>query len=301
MLGFGIMGQSMLSSTPSIVEDITDVKITGAVFDALRADEIITNDFEIEDDWTMTTKLYARFNNNLYAGNAELGVDNVTNILIKRREVGEFEWFNMFDIPIEDINDFNFILLDRYGDGGQTYQYAFVPIINGLEGEYSFAVCETDGKEEVTCEFDGVIIMDKDNMYNTILDIETSTQKNHSKTYSSTLNNKYPVVIKNSMANYYTGSISATYLHFIGCDYDKNGSRKYREEFLDFLANDNPKIIKIYDGRTFLCEVVDQISDSNSDHHELHSINYNFVEIGDTESNKDMYDAGFLDITEEWW
>lgn len=301
MLGFSILGQSTLNTIPSTVEKITDVKIAGAIFDSLRVDEEVTGSFEIADDWKLTTKLYARFNNNLYAGNAELGVDNVTNILIKRREVGDFEWFNMFNIPVEKIEDFNFVLSDKYAKGGQAYQYAFVPIINGLEGEYSFAACEATGEEDVVCDFDGVVIMDKDNIYNTILDIETSTQKNHSKTYSSTLNNKYPVVIKNSMANYYTGSISATYLHFIGCDYDKNGSRKYREEFLDFLANDNSKIIKIYDGRTFLCEVVDQISDSNSDHHELHSINYNFVEIGDTESNKDMYDAGFLDITEEWW
>lgn len=300
MIGTGIMGLSLLNNIPSSTKSSTGITISGAVYDTIRVDKDITNSFEISTSWDDTACMLAEFNENLYAGNIELGVDNVTDVIIKRRELGQFSWFNMFSIPVNGIDDFNFTISDRYGKGGQVYQYAFVPIINGLEGEYSIATDE-DGKDEIMCEFDGIVILDKDNMYNTFLDISTSTQKNQSKTYTSTLNSKYPVVIKNSLSNFYTGSISATYLHFIGCDYDKNGSRKYREQFLDFLVNGNTKMIKIFDGRTFLCEVIDQVSDSNSGHHEVHTIDYQFVEVGDIESNQDMYNAGLLDITEEWW
>ena len=67
------------------------------------------------------------------------------------------------------------------------------------------------------------------------------------------------------------------------------------------MVNDNTKIIKLYDGRIFLCEIVDAIPDSNDEHREVHSIEYNFIEVGSVESNKDMYNGGFLDVSEEWW
>lgn len=306
MLGLGIMGFSTVNTIPVALSNIDNVYLCGAVYDTVRIDnDTVSTDenmYIVSEEWDGNDPaLVAGFNGDLYAGNKAYGPDSVSNILIKRREVGEFDWFNMFEVEVNSVDDFKFTVTDRYAKSGVAYQYAFVPIIGGLEGEYSFATCEDTNENYVICDFGGVIIMDRDTMYNTILDISASTQKNHSKTYATTLNNRYPFVIKNSMNNYYTGSISATYLHFIGCDYDKNGSRKYREEFLDFLVNDNIKIIKIYDGRAFLCEVVDAISDSNSEHHELHTIEYNFVEIGDVESNKDMHDGGFLDIPEEWW
>lgn len=307
MLGFSLMGMSTVETTPVAIGDITSVSIQRAIYDTFRVDnDVISSGDKLFDmdnvDWyNDTTELYAQFNGNLYAGNSDFGVDSVTNILIKRREVGEFEWFNMFDVKVDSVEDFNFVVVDRYAKAGVKYQYAFVPIINGLESEYSIATCEATNEDYVVCNFEGVIVMDKDTMYNTILDISTNTQKNHSKSYVTTLNNRYPFVVKNSINNYYTGSISATYLHFIGYDYDKEGSRKYREEFLDFLVNDNTKIIKIYDGRTFLCEIVDAISDANDEHHEVHAIQYNFIEVGDIESNKDMHNGGFLDISEEWW
>lgn len=301
MIGSGILGYSPVITIPGMIPQITEVSISGAVYDTVRVDEEMTDTFDISEEWNSTTQLLAKFNGNLYAGNAELGIDNISDVIIKRRELGKFTWFNMFDIPIASVDDFNFTITDRYAKGGQIYQYAFVPIINGLEGEYSIAACAADGSRQIECVFDGVVVLDKDNMYHTILDVSAGTQKNQTKTYTSTLNCRYPVVVKNSVSNFYTGSISATYLHFIGGDYDKNGSRKYREEFLDFLVNNNTKMIKFHDGRAFLCEIVDQISDSNSSHPDAHTINYQFVEVGDVESNEDMYRAGLLDITEEWW
>lgn len=300
MIGMDICGMSIISTEP-ILHEINDVTISGAIFDALRIDTEITSDFDISEEWTETTKLLALFDGNLYSGNVDLSVKNTSDLIVKRRKYGEFSWFNMFDIPVENADSFNFNIIDRYANACTQYQYAVVPIINGLEGEYNFGRNELTDEEYIECEFDGIVILDRDTEYSTFLNLEMEFQKNQGSNYIVPLNSKYPYIVNNDLNNYYSGSISAAFLKFENCEYQKLDSVQYREDFLNFLINDNFKILKIYDGRSYMIEIVDTPTDSNSEHPELHIISFNFVEVGDPLSNEDMYLNGFLDISEAWW
>ena len=300
MIGLDICGMSTMITEP-ILHEINDVTISGALFDAIRIDSEITNDFDISEEWTETTKLLALFEGNLYSGNVDLSVKNTSDIIIKRRKYGEFSWFNMFDIPVENADSFNFNIIDRYANAHTQYQYAVVPVINGLEGEYNFGKNELTDEDFIECEFDGIVILDRDTEYSTFCNLEMEFQKNQGSNYVVPLNSKYPYIINNDSTNYYSGSISAAFLKFENCEYFKLESVQYREDFLNFLINDNFKILKIYDGRSYMIEIVDTPTDSNSEHPELHIISFNFVEVGDPLSNEDMYLNGFLDISEAWW
>ena len=300
LIGMDICGMSIISTEP-ILHEINDVTISGAIFDALRIDTEITSDFDISEEWTETTKLLALFDGNLYSGNVDLSVKNTSDLIVKRRKYGEFSWFNMFDIPVESADSFNFNIIDRYANACTQYQYAVVPIINGLEGEYNFGRNELTDEELNKFEFDGIVILDRDTEYSTFLNLEMEFQKNQGSNYIVPLNSKYPYIVNNDLNNYYSGSISAAFLKFENCEYQKLDSVQYREDFLNFLINDNFKILKIYDGRSYMIEIVDTPTDSNSEHPELHIISFNFVEVGDPLSNEDMYLNGFLDISEAWW
>lgn len=301
MIGLDICGMSTFMTEP-ILHEIDDITISGAIFDTFRADSEITDSYEISVEWRSTTSIYAEFDGNLYAGNVNLSVKNTDNIIIKRRRVGEFTWFPMFHIRVVNSNSFNFSLTDRYASSGMTYQYAVVPVINGADGEYSLGKNELTDEEFIECKFDGIVLLDRDSEYMSVLDIQVDFQKNQSKNYVVPLNSKRPFVISNSMNNYYSGTVSGTFLRMDGCNfYPDLESMEYREDFLNFLVNDNFKILKLYDGRTYMVEVVDTPTDTNTEHWQKHTISFNFIEVGDVLSNRDMYLNGFLDITEEWW
>ena len=104
-----------------------------------------------------------------------------------------------------------------------------------------------------------------------------------------------------TVLDYYSGNTSATFVKIQDCECDKRNSRKYRDELLEFLINENVKIVKYFDGRTFMIEIMDPPTDSASEHPDKHTISFSFTEVGNTLSNKDMYDNGFLDISKVWW
>ena len=303
MLGFDICGMSIFNTEPVYQGEINDLLISGAIFDTLKLDQKITDDFTISSEWESTTKIYTEFEGNLYAGNVSLGVDETNSIIVKRRKVGEFTWFNMFEIPVNSIDNFNFNVVDRYPNTGVKYQYAVVPIINGLEGSYNYGIDELTGNDYISCYFEGIIILDRDIEYESCYNLSFSFTKNQSKASVIPLNSKYPYIVKNGQANYYSGTVSAAFMRF---DEENNmdlkpDSMEYREDFLDFLINQNFKIIKLYDGRSYMVEIMETPTDENSDHEDLHIITFDFIEVGNVLSNEDMYLNGFLDISEVWW
>lgn len=300
MIGFDVCGISTFMTEP-ILHMIDEVTISGAIFDAVTLDGEITDNFDLITEWKDTSKFHALFEGNLYSGNADLSIKNTSDLIVKRRKYGEFEWFNMYDVVVEDSSSFNFNIIDRYANAHTKYQYAVVPIINGLEGEYNFGTDELTGEDFIECEFDGIVILDRYTEYSSYCNLTMEFQKNQSKNYVVPLNSKYPYVINNDLNNYYSGSISAAFLKIENCEYQKLESVEYREELLNFLINDNFKILKLYDGRSYMIEIIETPTDSNSDHPDLHIISFNFIEVGDPLLNEDMYLHGFLDISEAWW
>lgn len=303
MIGLNFCGITTFQTEP-YPTCVDNVRIAGAIYDTIRLDNSVNDapSFEISDKWTEDSRILALFKGNLYAGNVNLDVKHTTDIIVKRRKNGEFTWFNMYDIPVVDTNSFNFHIVDRYPSALIDYQYAIVPIINGLEGEYSFGYDDLTDNDYIHCEFDGVVIMDQDVEYSSFYETTTEFTKNHTKNPVVTLNSKLPYIVSNGINNYYSGTIGGVWMLIENCSKIlKLDSMLYREEFLDFLVNDNFKIMKLYDGRTYMVQITDTPTDSNSEHPDKHTISFNFTECGDPLSNEDMYLNGFLNISEAWW
>ena len=292
-----MIGQA-LSSLPLELNHIDYVKLENGVYDDLYATHINErikepNEFVVPSEWDEETYFHAKFNGDLYSGNADFGVENTTNIIVKRRKKGTYKWLPLFNIDADSSEDYNFAILDPYAASGITYEYAVVPIVNGVEGTYSIAEC--------TVDFDSLIIIDKDETYFTPFDIEYSQQKNNTSSTIVPIGSKYPIYVANALNDYLSGNISATFIEVVNRQIIFDNTVKYREKVLDFLNNRKIKYIKEPFGKCWIASIGNAISDENNGHHDVHKISFDFTEVGNIESNEDMNRFGFLDIGEEWW
>lgn len=283
---------------PIHLNNINHVKIENGAYDDLYLTHVNENikepnQFIAPDLWDEETYLHAKFNGTLYSGNADFGVENTTNIIVKRREKGTYKWFPFIALDADDSEDYNFIVVDPYAASGVTYEYAVVPIINGVEGEYSIAECKV--------KFDDLIIIDKDESVSTMLDIKYSQQKNNTSSSVLPIETRYPIIVSNASNDYYTGNISATFIEFSNNDFVLENTTKYREKILDFLNNRKTKFIKEPNGKCWVASIGATVSDEESGHADLHTISFDFLEVGNPLDNNDMNKFGFLDIGQEWW
>ena len=250
----------------------------------------------IDEGWVFDTKLDATFEKDLEAGSIGFSVRNTDTIVIKTREKGTFDWKTIYTIPIKDNDDFNFIKSYAYSRNFSTNEYMLISMINGIENSYVIT-------EEKT-EFEGYFIVDKENIYGTIFNIElTDTIQNISVTTLPLLNDKYPSVYTNADTNYASGTTSGCWLKF---DFEKHeadieAGLKYRQEVMQWICNGKPKILKLEDGRIYLIKVVGTPSDTNEGHKDLRRISFDWVEIGDVNDVKTLYLNNLTDVTEAYW
>ena len=291
-----MIGQT-ISSLPVSLDYINYIKLENGIYDDFYATHVNKeikepDNFVVPEQWDEETYLHAKFNGNLFSGNADFGVENATNLVVKRRKKGSYEWFPMFAIDADSSDDFNFVIIDPYAASETTYEYAVVPIINGVEGTYSISECKVS--------FDRLVIIDADATYSTPYDVRYTQQKNNTSSTILPIGSKYPIYVANAMNDYYTGSVSATFLEY-SCGKEFSDPVEYREKVLDFLNNRKVKFIKEPLGRCWIGVIGNAISDENEGHHYIHKISFDFTEVGNIESNEDMGKFGFLDIGEEWW
>lgn len=300
-IGYICTGQ-IISDTPSDgMENITDFELSNAVFDDFYGKHIEETDTTIDiippKQWILGTYFHAKFSGNTYCGNADFDVDNTKDILVKRRKKGEFKWFTLYDIPATGAEDYIFTVYDPYAPKG-ALEYALVPVINGVETDYSIG--------EIYYDFDGLMLIENDKTIWTVTDIELDEQKNTQVGVSNTLEGKYPYVFFNGENDYYTGSLSATFIKLLDvpgrCFADTSDElHAHYAEVMDFLNDRRAKILKYADGRVRMIEITTPPSDSSPDHFDKHTISFDYTEIGDPYSNEDMNNYGFLDVGEEWW
>ena len=295
-----MIGQT-LSFLPLEFNDVDYMKIENGIYDDVYATHINEdvknpNEFVVPDSWDRETYLHAKFNGDLFSGNADIGVKNTSNLIVKRREEGTYKWMPLFNIEVDSSADFNFTVIDYFAASNTTYEYAVVPIVNNEEGAYSIS-------EPCEVSFDNLVIIDKEDKYSTIFDISVSQQKNNTSSVVIPIQSKYPIYVANAYNDYYTGNISATFIN-MNCT-NMNPSikevNKYRTDVLNFLNNRKIKFIKDPDGRCWIAAIGTAISDEENGHPYAHKISFDFTEVGDTNSNRDMNTFGFLDLGEEWW
>lgn len=281
-----------LDSTPTNVSNINLVTIKNGIYDDLYISKNTNREYAptIPTQWDFNTMLYASFENSLNAGNVDYVISEITLIRVKRRVKNTFTWITLFEVPISGESDIHFERFDFYAQSGVEYEYALIPVINGIEGNINV--------NSVLSEFEGIYIIEKEQAFKTILDVSVQSQKNRPNAVVNTIDRKYPYVISNGKNNYYSGTATGVFieLDYDTCQWKVDEGWKYREGLMEFLQNGQPKILKHEDGRMWLVMIVDNPSESASEHPDKAVTTFNWVETGDCKSSHDLYDNGLIDV-----
>lgn len=169
------------------------VRLSHAIFDHFNLTTDTTQEFstEIPVEWATGTVMNAPFTGNTNAGNLKLNIAGLQSIKIKRRLVGSTEWLLLTTIDINsNVDKLEFAYPDTLTASNTEYEYAFVPVINGEEGDYITSTIIT--------KFNGVFIGDEQTTYRFLYDVEFGSQARNSPTGTfEPLGRKYPVIVSN--------------------------------------------------------------------------------------------------------
>lgn len=306
MMFFGDLfscNEMSIPCTPTDINNITRVEISDGWYDDLRITKNVTEKLSatVNQDWDWDTILHAKFNDSLGAGNVLWNLDLVSHLLIKRKKVDDFKWITLDVQKIVSVEDFNIRGTDITATPNNEYEYAAVPIFNGVEGFYS--------KTKVDVDIDSVVIADRDEIWCTIFSdnyFDSTTPSTSSVV--TTMYDKYPTVVRNSDANYEEVSVTASFFPLDetgGCDFDVSDKAriKYLNKAKEFLKNGEIKILKSMDGRVWLVDINTPPTDSANGHHANRQLTFSCVEIGDVNNEEYLWEYGFIseDVTEDYW
>lgn len=295
-------GNLAYSPTPTNLENIDYVEIKNGIYDDLYITKAVNFEFssEITQGWDFDTILWAAFGGNTNAGNVDWNLETVSHLIIKKRNIGSFEWKTIVVKEISEIEDFRISYNDYTCPSGVDIQYALVPVLYGTEGNYSSAA--------VKSEFSGMFIIEGESYLHTdITDGFCNTTRNIPSTNVELLNKKYPVFIKNSIANYDTGTCVGSFITD-ECDIENSQSQSqnysrvvFQRSAMDLISDGIPKILKLNDGRIWLVQVTPNPTDTASESYANRNVSFSWIEIGDVNSEEDLYYLGLSNVTEEWW
>lgn len=286
--------QNALNQAPANVNSITNTQITNGIFDHFNVTRNTSTAVSttIPTAWDYDTIMDAGFEESISAGNVDFLVEEISAIKIKRRVQGTFDWLTLNTIPINSVEDLTFVFNDLLNAYGAQYDYALVPIMEDIEGEYII--------NSILSQFKGVFIGDYSTIYKFFYDVQYGTNaRNQQIGTFQPLGNQYPIIVANGILSYESGTVSATILND---DFEETGIVdgtaivQKKTIIKDFLTNKKAKILKDWWGNVWLCIVVDspQVTYKSGSSLAIPQIQFNWVQIGDATSQSDLYNNGIL-------
>ena len=243
VLGYNFCSdRNAIDPMPTNVSHITKTRIENGIYDHFNVSNNVTKPYNptIPTDWDWETVMDCDFENNISAGNVEQIERDITGYRLKRRKVGEFEWTIIKEAKINSISELTFTFADNLALNFTEYQYAAVPILGDVEGDYIV--------EQIATNFKGVFICDLDTVYKLYSGVAYGNNDQVRQVGVFTpYGRQYPVVISNGLQNYQTGSIQGKVLP---ADFEQTGNIDRKEitarknTLLKFLTNGKPKVIK---------------------------------------------------------
>lgn len=296
ILGFNFLFDSYaIDPRPTNVEPLVSASVRNGIFDEINISADVdkqTIDTTIPSVFDKYDFLLCNFNGNIDGGGLESYDFNLMRI--KRREAGTFNWITLFEININDLEDMNFTRYDKYARNNTVYEYAFVPVSGGVEGNYSIISVES--------KFYKIYLCDESNIYSLDVGIAFgSISKSNKTNIFEPLMGKYPIVVSNAELNYKSGTLSGTIITPREEEtkiWDLNQNIKLQNDVLNFLINKKAKIYKDWMGNSYLILIVEDVSltPNNTINGRLADVAFSFVEIGDAENQEDLYENGLIDI-----
>lgn len=295
LIGYNFCSDSnALDPTPTDVNNLTYARVQNGIFDHFNVsrDTSFNYDSIIPTDWDVNTVMDADFAGNIFAGNVAQMASSVTSIRVKRRIKGSFDWVTIREIPVSAPEDLSFVITDNLNAYNVEYEYAFVPMMEDVEGSYII--------ESILSKFEGVFICDIDTVFKFYGGVEYNGNDAVQQVgIFQPYNRKYPVIVSNSIVQYQTGNIGGWVLPEDYEDthvFDRAKIVKEKELLLNFLMNKKPKIIKDMNGNNWLVYFTGNpsiIYDNNYGQGML-KVSATWTEVGDPNSKDDLYENGLI-------
>ena len=201
--------ENALNPSPLNKSNFNSIKLENGIFSHwyVTKDVQTMYDSEVPTTWEYLTIMNANFNGTLKAGNVDYLMENIDGIKIKRRKTNEYNWITLGFVSIEEFgSSLSFTLNDYLNQNNVEYEYAFVPVVEGVEGEY---ITNT-----IQSKFNGVFICDLETIYKFYTGVEYGKYERVQKIgVFEPLGRSYPVVVSNSLMNYNSGSFSGDILN----------------------------------------------------------------------------------------
>lgn len=283
-----------LDPTPTNINDITFTKVQNGIFDHFNVSRNTSFDYSsiIPTDWDIDTWMNASFAGNTSAGNVAQVATGVTSIRVKRRIKGTFDWITIREIPVTKPEDLSFVITDNLNAYNVEYEYAYVPMMEDVEGNYIV--------ESILSKFEGVFICDIDTVFKFYAGVEYDTNDAIQQVgVFQPYNRKYPIVVSNSIMQYQTGSIGGWVLPEDYEDthvFDRSKIVKEKEVLLNFLMNKKPKILKDMNGNNWLVYFTGNpsVTYDNNYGQGMLKVSANWTEVGDPNDKTDLYENGLI-------
>lgn len=277
---------------PTNLVNIEDVILKNGIYDHFN----ITKDVDFPyittypGAWDLSTQMDADFNGNINAGNIDYVVTQISSIKIKRRKKGQFDWYTLYSIPVTDPADIDFVRYDYLAQNDTEYEYAIVPIIGNVEGEYSI--------NSINSEFYGIFVTDGQNSYKFKEGASyASNERVHSTATYEPYGSKYPIVISNGDLSYDKGSMGGSVIMFTADEQlDRKATVERLEAIKDFLTTPSAKILKDFNGNIWLVTLSDNLPITYYSEVGMGfaRVDFNWSEIGDADNGQDLYNSNLI-------
>ena len=263
-----------------------DLQITGAMIDEIYVDEDIEIPITTDkpESWTYSTILNAKFQGNLEGGSLSVNGAEIELIKFQKRRWDELEWTDVGEVKYNEDGKVIYELLDKFVANQQVYQYSLLPVTSSVLGNRVLS-------EEITVDFEGVFLSDKDNNYRLLYDLQFG-DINHNTPSSvfETLNSKYPIVVYSNL-DYTDFDVEATFISVSTINgqterqVDTRMEKTERDNLLRWVKNHKPKIYRDVNGELKLVTVTDNPQEKPmSGVNGIAKISLKMVEIGSVDN-----------------
>lgn len=251
-------------------------------------------DWKLSNNWDYQVMLHAFYTDGeTNAGNALFKNSDITSIRLKKRYSGDFDWITIYEAPFnQNVNSLEALNIDYWDylePSKKTIEYAYTVVVDGIESD--------PVKASVNSKFYYYFLVGQNaEVYPALFNIDHSVQLNRESATIVSPGRKYPYIVTNGIANYYSGNFTATFMPHDEqyLPLPENGYN-YRNRLDEFLTDGYAKILKTVDGDIYLISVVGGIQrNNNGSHYENIGSSFEWAEIGDPNNSGDLYDNGFI-------
>lgn len=234
------------SPTPN-VQNINRLEVSNSIVDEVAVHEDANiNMSKIKDEWQRSSRLIAKFMNNLEAGNVGAQGLQIVSFSLKRRRPDELVGTTLAYLPF--VNDSQLTYTD-YSQGTGDYIYSVVPIAeNKLEGIGSSVKIYSDftGYFLVDVETDQVFEFDK--AIGDVGNVDFTYNKNRTQvdTFS-----RFPRFISGNQ-KYHSFSLSTVLI-----PQGNEKSNQINLRLMSLIDEDKPLLVKGGNGSLYVCYVSD--------------------------------------------